>query len=84
MADSLIMPFAFAWRELDWNLRWYQVSIPFSSAAWGVYLSLHQPYVVLQKGNAVAEESLLLDYVRPSSTSEITLVDLVPDLVRVC
>ncbi|KIM44270.1 hypothetical protein M413DRAFT_443289 [Hebeloma cylindrosporum] len=41
----LIMPFAFAWRELDWNLRWYQ------------------PYVVLQKGNAVAEESLLLDYI---------------------
>jgi len=36
---------------------------------------LHQPYVVLQKGNAVAEESLLLDYVRPSSTSEITSVD---------
>lgn len=27
---------------------------------------LHQPYVVLQKGNAVAEESILLDYVRPS------------------
>ncbi|KAF8966175.1 hypothetical protein BDZ97DRAFT_1809872 [Flammula alnicola] len=41
----LIMPFAFAWRELDWNIRWYQ------------------PYIVLQKGNAPAEESLLLDYI---------------------
>ena len=31
----------------------------------GLFLP-HQPYVVLQKGNAVAEESILLDYVRPS------------------
>ncbi|KDR72946.1 hypothetical protein GALMADRAFT_252304 [Galerina marginata CBS 339.88] len=41
----LIIPAALAWRELDWNVRWYQ------------------PYVVLQKGNARAEESLLLDYI---------------------
>ncbi|KAF8906977.1 hypothetical protein CPB84DRAFT_1704378 [Gymnopilus junonius] len=41
----LILPFAFAWRELDWNIRWYQ------------------PYLVLLKGYAKAETSLLLDYV---------------------
>ena len=41
-----------------------------------VYSLLYQPYVVLQKGNAVAEESLLLDYVCLSSTSEMTRVDL--------
>ncbi|KAF9560606.1 hypothetical protein CPC08DRAFT_689904 [Agrocybe pediades] len=41
----IIMPNAFAWRELDWNIRWYQ------------------PYIVLHKGNAKAEESLLLDYI---------------------
>jgi hypothetical protein len=40
----VILPFAIAWRELDWNLRRYQ------------------PYLVLNKGNAKAEESLLLDY----------------------
>ena len=40
-----------------------------------VYLLLHQPYVVLQKGNAVAEESLLLDYVCPPPTSEMTQVN---------
>ncbi|KAH9475216.1 hypothetical protein JR316_0012327 [Psilocybe cubensis] len=45
----LIMPFAFAWRELDFLIRSYQ------------------PYVMLQKGNAKAEESLLLDYKRTCS-----------------
>ncbi|KAF9478762.1 hypothetical protein BDN70DRAFT_879571 [Pholiota conissans] len=40
----LVLPFAFAWRELDWNIR------------------LYQPYLVLQKGSAIAEESLFLDY----------------------
>ncbi|PPQ99836.1 hypothetical protein CVT24_009630 [Panaeolus cyanescens] len=40
-----ILPPAFAWRELDWKLRWYQ------------------PYIALNRGNATAEDSLLLDYV---------------------
>ncbi|PPQ83480.1 hypothetical protein CVT24_005667 [Panaeolus cyanescens] len=41
----VILPLAFAWRELDWMLRWYQ------------------PYIALNRGNATAEDSLLLDYI---------------------
>ncbi|TFK38446.1 hypothetical protein BDQ12DRAFT_605866 [Crucibulum laeve] len=55
----LIIPAAFTWRELDWNLR------------------LFQPYVLLQKGNASAEEALLLDYVLifwSSITASITYI----------
>ncbi|KAF5319193.1 hypothetical protein D9619_008744 [Psilocybe cf. subviscida] len=42
----LVIPVAYLFRELDWNVRVYQ------------------PYILMQKGSAPAESSLLLDYVR--------------------
>jgi len=81
-ANSLILPFAIMWRELDWNLRWYQVSL--------LIFGLEGLLTVASAIRCASERECRSRGESPvrlrtsSSTSEMTCVDAGPDLVGVC
>lgn len=59
-----VLPVGYMWRVLDWMLRWYQVTRREPTHPDDPINISCQPYVTMSKGNATAEESVLLDYVR--------------------
>jgi len=69
----MILPDLIVWRELDWEIRNHEVS--WTSAPSPTTCSSPgrlQPYITLSKGNATAEESILLNYVGPPVFCQVT------------
>lgn len=61
------------------------IPIAFSWTALDWMLKWYQPYVTLAKGNAVAQETLLLDYVRHFYfVLSKLMANKLPDCIKVC